>query len=193
MINTSEIHWTRKYRRPLGLTLFIVLLFILRERFGIRELLSVQYLKGWFQLHPVLAPLLFIALFTLGNLMQIPGFIFLVAAVLTLGKLYGGLLTFISAIISSTLAYMAIEFLGHRLLHQIRFKWAQRLLARLHQHPIAYTALLRLIFQTAPALNYTLSLSGISLRNYLLGTLLGLPVPLFFYVIFFDIILKQFR
>jgi uncharacterized membrane protein YdjX (TVP38/TMEM64 family) len=41
-------------------------------------------------------------------------------------------------------------------------------------------------FQTIPALNYALALSGVSLRNYLLGTLLGLPLPIALYCVFFD-------
>jgi uncharacterized membrane protein YdjX (TVP38/TMEM64 family) len=41
-------------------------------------------------------------------------------------------------------------------------------------------------FQTAPPLNYALAMSGIKFRRYLLGTLLGLPPPIFLYCVFFD-------
>ena len=37
-----------------------------------------------------------------------------------------------------------------------------------------------------PALNYTLALSGVRRRDYLLGSLLGLPLPLLVYCFFFD-------
>lgn len=47
-------------------------------------------------------------------------------------------------------------------------------------------AVLRLVFQTAPALNYTLALSGISFREYMIGSLIGLPLPIFIYILFFD-------
>jgi uncharacterized membrane protein YdjX (TVP38/TMEM64 family) len=46
--------------------------------------------------------------------------------------------------------------------------------------------LLRLLLQTVPALNYALALSGVSFRQYLLGTALGLPLPIVLYCIFFD-------
>jgi uncharacterized membrane protein YdjX (TVP38/TMEM64 family) len=37
-----------------------------------------------------------------------------------------------------------------------------------------------------PALNYALALSGVRFRTYLLGTLLGLPLPIALYCLFFD-------
>lgn len=55
---------------------------------------------------------------------------------------------------------------------------AQRIFARLDTHPVRSVALLRLLFQTMPALNYSLAMSGIGLRGYLIGTLLGLPLPI---------------
>jgi uncharacterized membrane protein YdjX (TVP38/TMEM64 family) len=42
------------------------------------------------------------------------------------------------------------------------------------------------LFQTLPALNYALAMSGVRFRAYLLGTLLGLPLPIALYCLFFD-------
>lgn len=42
------------------------------------------------------------------------------------------------------------------------------------------------MFQTMPALNFALGLSGIHFRAYLAGTLLGLPFPIAVYCLFFD-------
>jgi uncharacterized membrane protein YdjX (TVP38/TMEM64 family) len=54
-------------------------------------------------------------------------------------------------------------------------------------------ALSRLVFQTVPALNYVLAMSGVKFRNYLLGTLLGLPVPIALYCVFFDYLATAFH
>ena len=43
-----------------------------------------------------------------------------------------------------------------------------------------------MLFQTLPALNYALAMSGVKFRDYLIGTLLGLPLPIFLYCLFFD-------
>jgi uncharacterized membrane protein YdjX (TVP38/TMEM64 family) len=50
--------------------------------------------------------------------------------------------------------------------------------------------LLRILFQTVPALNYALALSGIRFRQYLTGTLLGLPLPIALYCVFFEYLAK---
>ena len=54
--------------------------------------------------------------------------------------------------------------------------------------PIASVALLRMLFRTAPALNYALAMSGIRFRGFLIGTLAGLPMPIVSYCISFDIL-----
>jgi len=43
-----------------------------------------------------------------------------------------------------------------------------------------------MLFQTVPPLNYALAMSGIRFRDYLVGTLLGLPLPIMAYCLFFD-------
>jgi uncharacterized membrane protein YdjX (TVP38/TMEM64 family) len=50
-----------------------------------------------------------------------------------------------------------------------------------------------MLFQTVPALNYTLAMSGIRFRDYLIGTLLGLPIPIALYCVFFDYLAKVLK
>lgn len=45
----------------------------------------------------------------------------------------------------------------------------------------------------AVSLNFALAMSGIRFRAYLIGTLVGLPVPIAFYCIFFDILATTFH
>ncbi|SBT04081.1 SNARE associated Golgi protein (fragment) [Candidatus Accumulibacter aalborgensis] len=45
---------------------------------------------------------------------------------------------------------------------------------------------LRILLQTVPALNYALAMSGIRFRAYMIGTLLGPPLPIAAYCLFFD-------
>ena len=42
------------------------------------------------------------------------------------------------------------------------------------------------MFQTVPALNYALALSGVRFDTYMIGSLLGLPLPITLYCLFFD-------
>ena len=83
---------------------------------------------------------------------------------------------------------MTIRALGGDSLRLLENRVAVRILRELDAHPIASVALLRVLFQTMPALNYALAMSGIRFRTYLIGTLAGLPVPIALYCIFFDIL-----
>jgi uncharacterized membrane protein YdjX (TVP38/TMEM64 family) len=89
--------------------------------------------------------------------------------------------------------FLVIRFIGGNALRELKSKTAQRLLGRLDAHPIQSVVLLRVLFQTVPALNYALALSGIPLRKYLAGTLLGLPLPIFLYCVFFDYLARLLK
>ena len=49
---------------------------------------------------------------------------------------------------------------------------------------------LRILFQMAPPVNYALALSSIRLRDYVLGSLLGLTPVILLVVIFFNQVMR---
>ncbi|MFO7541922.1 MAG: VTT domain-containing protein [Thiobacillus sp.] len=89
--------------------------------------------------------------------------------------------------------FFIIRAVGGNALRQLDSKLAVNLLGQLDAHPVKSILLLRLLFQTAPALNATLAVSGVRFRAYLLGTLLGLPVPIALYCVFFDYLAKMLK
>ena len=174
------------YPRLLAVALFLGLLFATFELSGLREHFSLQFLQQRFADNKLSGLLVFVALFSLGNLIQIPGWIFLAAAVLTLGRVSGGALTYVAASVSCALTFLSIRLVGGDALRQLNSRIAARLLAQLDAHPMRSMLFLRVVFQTVPALNYTLALSGVRFREYMLATLLGLPLPIALYCVFFD-------
>ncbi len=166
--------------------LFLLLLFVVAQLSGLREHLSLAYVHAQFRSHRVQGVLLFTLLFCVGNLVQIPGIVFLAAAVLALGKLEGALLTYGAALVACTLSFALVRGLGGDALRQVRSAWLLRMLQYLDARPLRLVILLRTLMQTAPALNCALALSGLAWRPYLLGTLLGLPLPIALYSWFFD-------
>ncbi len=173
-------------RRLLLVVVFLLALFALFEALGIRAQFSLDALQSLILMHPILGLLLFTLVFALGNLIQIPGWIFLAAAVLALGRLYGGIATYLAACASCLFTYFTIRAIGGDALRELDNRLARRLLAGLDRHPLWSIIALRMLFQTVPALNYALALSGVRFRHYLLGTLLGLPLPIALYCLFFD-------
>jgi uncharacterized membrane protein YdjX (TVP38/TMEM64 family) len=175
-----------RYKRLLGVVLFLAILAAIFEVSGLRDHFNLSFMRQVILQHQIGGLILFVALFSLGNLIQIPGWVFLAAAVLTLGRLWGGIVTYIAAVTSCLLTFLAIRALGGDALRLLTNRVAVRILRELDAHPIGCVALLRVLFQTVPALNYALAMSGIRLRSYLIGTLVGLPVPIALYCAFFD-------
>ncbi len=183
----------QRYSRLFAVIVFLGLLLALFQMSGLRDNFTLAFLHQKFLENELEGLLVFVVLFALGNLIQIPGWIFLAAAVLALGEVRGGLATYFAAVISSVFTFLVIRLLGGNALRQIRGKWFIGLLGRLDAHPVRIIVLLRTLLQTVPALNYALALSGVRFRDYLAGTLLGLPVPIALYCIFFDYLARVFK
>ncbi len=183
----------RRYKRLLGVGLFLGVLLTVFEVSGLRDHFNLTFMRQVILQHQIGGLMLFVLLFSLGNLIQIPGWVFLAAAVLTLGRVWGGAVTYVAAVTSCAFTFVTIRALGGDALRLLKNRVAVRLLRELDAHPIASVALLRILFQTVPALNYALAMSGIKFRTYLIGTLVGLPVPIALYCIFFDILVTGLR
>lgn len=180
-------------KRLIGVVLFVLLLLAVFELSGFRAHFSLAFLQQTIRAHQASGLLIFIASFALGNLVQIPGWLFLAAAVLALGPLWGGVVTYIAASVSCVVTFFTIRLLGGDALRQLDSKVAARLLSHLDAHPVTSILLLRVLFQTVPVLNYTLAVSGVRFSAYLTGTLLGLPIPIAAYCVFFDYLAKVFK
>lgn len=177
-----------RHARIIGVVLFLAFLLIIFQASGFRANLNLAFIREQLSAHAYLGLLLFVILFCLGNLIQIPGLVFLAAAVLTLGQVVGGMATFIAAFVSCMVTFLLIRFLGGSALRKINNSVLLKILKRLDTHPVQSIVLARLLFQTAPALNYALAMSGIKLREYAIGTLLGLPLPIALYCVFFNLV-----
>ncbi len=176
----------KKYQRLLAIVLFLSLLLAVFQLSGLRAHFNLEFLRQLIGEHQLSGLLIFILLFTLGYFIQIPGWLFLAAAVLALGRTLGGLATYVAAMVSCVTTFLVIRLVGGDVLRQLDKQFITRILRHLDEHPIRSVVIARTLFQTAPPLNYALAMSGIQFREYLIGTLLGLPLPIFLYCLFFD-------
>lgn len=190
MIRTSALEqpitFVLRYKRLLGVVFFLALLLVIFEVSGLREHFNLQFIRQLILQHRIEGLALFVLLFSLGNLVHVPGLVFLAAAVVALDRLWGGIVTYVAAVTSCALTFFIIRALGGDALRSLDNRVAVRILRELDARPVASVGLLRILFQTAPTLNYALAMTGIRFRNYLLGTLGGLPIPIAMYCIFFD-------
>ena len=178
-------------KKLLYICAFFAVLYLIVELTGFRSRLSPETVRALFWQYQAWGIVLFCFAFSAGNLLYVPGWVFLVGAVFALGKEWGGVTTYAAAISSSVISYYLIRAVGGNALRSLENKWADRIFAHLDERPIMSVAALRLMFQTLPALNYALALADIRFSYYLLGTLLGLPIPIFLYCYFFEFVFKQ--
>jgi uncharacterized membrane protein YdjX (TVP38/TMEM64 family) len=144
---------------------------------GVRDTVEAWGFWGW---------LGYLGLFAGGELIHIPGLVFVAAGILVYGQVVGGVLSFAGSIVSISVSFLVVRGVGGKPLTQLRWRFARRILAQLDDHPIRTVFLLRLFFFMAPPLNYALALSGVKFRDYFVGSVLGLIAPIAGVVLAFD-------
>ena len=167
-------------RRLLLLILVLGGLAILGKVTGLTEQVTVASVRATVEAAGVWGLGLFLVAFCVGLFVQIPGMIFVAAAILAYGQVLGAIVGFVCGLIGVTVSFVLVRKLGGQALTQIRAAWVQKLLRNLDQNPIRVVIILRFIFFMVPPLNYTLALTSIGLRDYVIGSAIGLIPPLIF-------------
>src|SRR5262249_6404331 len=108
------------------------------------------------------------------------------AAVAVYGRNSGIFVALLGAITSATVSFAVVRRVAGQALADVQRPLVGRLLKKIDSHPVLTVALLRLIFQTAPPLNYALPMTRVRWRDHLIGSVLGLPVPVIVMASFFD-------
>ncbi len=189
-MSQALLSFVRRYQRLLAVVAFLAILFAVFQLSGLRSSISLAAVREQLLAHPRMGLLIYVLLFSLGNLIQIPGTVFISAAILALGPLWGGLYTYVASNVSAVVTFYSIRLIGGNALHTIERPFMQRILKRLATHPIQTVFLARICFQSLPALNYALAMSGVKLRHLVAGTLLGMPLFIVLYCVFFNQIAK---
>lgn len=118
------------------------------------------------------------ATFALGELLHVPGLVFVAAAVLAYDQFWGFVVAFVGAVVATCTSFLVVRTVGGRALVDIQQPLLRRGLARRDTHPVSTVVVLRTFFWMAPALNYALALSNVAFGPYALGSSLGLVLPL---------------
>ena len=90
----------------------LLLVWIAFDRSGVRAQISVAQLRQSFEQHWLLGLASFAVLFAIGNLIHIPGWVFLAAAVLALGRGWGGLVTYVGACLSCLSTFVVLRWVA---------------------------------------------------------------------------------
>mmetsp|Transcript_35653 Transcript_35653/g.96724 ORF Transcript_35653/g.96724 Transcript_35653/m.96724 type:complete len:260 (-) Transcript_35653:73-852(-) len=123
-----------------------------------------------------LAWLAYVGLFAIGELIHVPGIVFVTAAIFAYGGLAGGVLAYVASLVSVSTGFLITRWLSGGLeLKALGLpECLEPCLERLAVAPVRTVALLRLVFYLSPQMNSAMALTSISFSSYLLGSSLGL-------------------
>jgi len=186
---TDVDHRVRWWRLVL-LAVLVVGLFLVARVTGLNEYLSTERIRAVTAAAGFWGPIAFVLIFCVGELVHVPGAVFVAAAVVAYGRAGGGALAFVGALVAVSVSFVVVRTIGGKPLAAIRFSLARRILSELDGHPVRTIFLLRLLLWMAPQLNYALALSSVRFRSYLLGTALGLLAPITGLVLLSDRLLR---
>ena len=170
-----------------------LLLFAIGRTLDLHDHLTVDRVRAAMVSAGIAGAALYVIAFCLGELLHVPGLVFVAAGVLAYGPALGGPLAFLGAVVAVSVSFWVVRAIGGRPLGELRYRWARRALAQLDAHPVATIAMLRLVLILSPPLNYLLALSQVSFGHYFLGSVLGLVVPITLAIALFDHLMKLVR
>lgn len=177
-------------RRMIGLCLLAAALvaFALAWRF--------TPLRDWINLSSLIAlarsvdkmpftPVIVIAAFVAAGMLMVPITVLIAVAGVVFGPLYGGLYATAGVALSAALGFCLGQWLGHDALRQMLGPRINNLSRRFAQRGIAAMAVIRLL-PIAPftVVNVVAGASHLGLRDYMIGTLLGMVPGIVLTVIF---------
>ncbi len=122
-----------------------------------------------------LAPVIVAMIYIVGGLVVFPVTVMIVATGLTFGAFYGFAYALLGAELSAIVTYMIGQYLGHDMVRNLSQRWVGRISRRLAQQGLFAVITLRII-PVAPfsVINLVAGASHIRLRDFALGTLLGM-------------------
>ena len=163
--------------RILGILVLALLLLLTGKLTAVGEWFVLDNISNTIKSSGTWGLVIFTVLFILGSLLQIPAMLFVLAAILMYGHLEGALVGYLGVVIAMSVNYFVIRAMGRKVLDEIKNQRLQRMLSKLHNRPLVTIILIRLVFWASPVVNYTLAMTSVKPRHYILGSAIGLILP----------------
>lgn len=161
------------------LALFLAGIYLLGRATGFTDQLTVDGIRASMREAGIGGFVVFVATFCIGQLLYIPGFVFVMVSGLAYGPLWGSVASVIAATISVAVSFAIVRTIGGQPLKStsIQRPFFQRPLDRLEQQPIRSMIVIRLFLWAIPPVNYTLAMSGVRFRDYMIAAVIGMTPP----------------
>ena len=168
--------------RTWGMPLGVVALLAVSWATGLTEGVSPESLGAWLEAAGPWGLLGFVLLFVVANLVGVPGVVFVFAALLAYGPVWGGGVALVGGITSAVVNVTVLRWVGRGPVEGGP-AWIERVMGWAESRPVHATALLRALTVLSPPANVALALSPVRCRDHALGSALGLTVPVTIYAV----------
>lgn len=168
------------WKRVLWFVLAMVVVLVVGKLLGLESYAKPSVLKGLLLSTGVWGYVLMLAIFAAGALIGLPSLLFVAVSVYTFGKLEGGALGIMGGILSVNVQFMVARWAGGKPLADTQSGMVAKILKGLDARPIITVMLLRFVVLHSPPVNYALAWSDIKLRDYAVGSAVGLTIAMTF-------------
>ncbi|MBX7194184.1 MAG: VTT domain-containing protein [Sandaracinaceae bacterium] len=172
--------------RLVGLVVLMAILFAIGHVTGLTHYLTREHLRALMEGLGAWGVLLFIVLFAVGEFLHVPGIVFVLAALLAYGRIGGAFAAYAGALASVSFSFLLVRRVGGQALAHVKRARIAKILEHLDRHPIPTIAVLRTFLFLLPAVNYALAMTRVRFRDYLVGSAIGLVVPMIVVAIAFE-------
>ena len=165
------------------LTLLLLALVLMATFLPIEQILTG--IQMWAELHPSSAVFIVMGCFILGSLMLLPTSLMTMLAGFLFGLVQGFAVVWTGGMIAALIGFwISRSFARNAIERRIRRKATFIAIDRAIRRKGLFVVLLTRVAMVLPytLLNYSLGLTGVSLRDYVLGTAIGSILPVFLYV-----------
>jgi uncharacterized membrane protein YdjX (TVP38/TMEM64 family) len=161
------------------LAVFLVGIYAIGRMTGFSEGITVDGIRDSMRAAGVGGFAVFVGIFCVGQLLYIPGFVFVMVSGLAYGPIWGSLASVIAATASVAVSFIIVRTIGGQPLKDLNIKRAflQQPLDHLNDRPIRSMIVIRLFLWAIPPVNYTLAMSGVTFRDYMIAAVIGMTPP----------------
>lgn len=172
------------------LALVFVALYVVAQVTGLRDAITQAQLQALVDGAGVFGVVLFVGAFSVGQLAQLPGIVFVLAARAAWGPVMGFAVAYVGALCAVSLSFCAVRLaVGRREEASSPPAWLTRATEKLAARPQLTVASLRALLALSPPLNVALAMTSLRPRDHLVGSALGLVLPIAVWILLSDVLL----
>ena len=176
---------TTQRKKFILLILFVALVLVVYFLTPLKNFLNPEgfhKIRAWIHAQGALGPLFYGIFYVAACLFALPGVVLTVSGGILFGTLWGSLITQISATLGATLAFLLSRYLGRDFVEKLIHGRLLKLDQKIAEHGFAAVLTLRLVpLFPFNFLNFSLGLTRVKFRDYLMGTLLGIAPAVFIF------------